>query len=520
VGKIIIDPVTRIEGHLKIEAVVENGEVKEARSSGTLFRGWELILRGRDPRDAQRITQRICGVCPAIHGTAAALNLDSAFGVADKIPDNGRIIRNLILGSNYLQSHILHFYHLAALDYVDVTAVAGYEGSDPALNSVKRFIERGELGPFVPRYEGDYRLSPETNRQAVAHYLQALDMRRKAHEMLAIWGGKMPHDVGIVSGGVTEIPTVDKIAAYLWRLNEIRDFIDTVYIPDVLAVAAVYKDHFEVGRGCGNYLAYGVFDLDGREADMIKRRHFLPAGTISAADLKLGELDAAKINEEVRHSWYNDATTGRHPSQGETAPQPGKAGAYSWLKSPRYDGQVYEVGPLSRMVIAYVRGDEKVKALVDGALAQLGAPIEALFSALGRHAARALEAKLVADALAEWVLQLKPGEPVYAGYELPNKAEGMGLADGPRGALGHWIAIKDGKIANYQCVVPTTWNASPRDDRGQPGPIEQALQGVKVRDESNPFELVRIVRSFDPCLACAVHLVTPKGRSLGEFRVS
>jgi hydrogenase large subunit len=345
-------------------------------------------------------------------------------------------------------------------------------------------------------------------------------MRRKAHEMLAIWGGKMPHDVGIVSGGVTEIPTVDKIAAYLWRLNEIRDFIDTVYIPDVLAVAGAYGDHFQIGRGCGNYLAYGVFDLDGREADMIKRKHFLPGGTISAADLKLGELDAAKINEEVRHSWYDDATTGRHPSQGETAPQPRKAGAYSWLKSPRYDGQVYEVGPLSRMVIAYVRGDEKVKALVDGALAQLGAPIEALFSALGRHAARALEAKLVADALADWVLQLKPGEPVYAEYELPNEAEGMGLADGPRGALGHWIAIKDGKIANYQCVVPTTWNASPRDDREQPGPIEQALQGVKVRDESNPFELVRIVRSFDPCLACAVHLVTPKGRSLGEFRVS
>jgi hydrogenase large subunit len=520
VGKITIDPVTRIEGHLKIEAVVDNGEIKEARSSGTLFRGWELILRGRDPRDAQRITQRICGVCPAIHGTAAALNLDSAFGVDDKIPDNGRIIRNLILGSNYLQSHILHFYHLTALDYVDVTAVAGYEGSDPALNSVKRFIERGELAPFVPRYEGDYRLSPEVNRQAVAHYVQALDMRRKAHEMLAIWGGKMPHDVGIVAGGATEVPTVDKIAAYLWRLNEIRDFIDTVYIPDVLAVAGVYKDHFEVGRGCGNYLAYGVFDLESQQPDLIKRKRFLPSGTISAADLKVGQVDAAKINEQVRHSWYADSSSGRHPSQGETSPQLGKTGAYSWLKSPRYDGKVYEVGPLSRMVIAYVQGDEKVKALVDGALTALGAPVTALFSALGRHAARALEAKLVADALADWVLQLKPGEPVYAEYELPDEAEGMGLADGPRGALGHWITIKDGKIANYQCVVPTTWNASPRDDRDQPGPIEQALQGVKVKDESNPFEVVRVVRSFDPCLACAVHLVTPKGRSLGEFRVS
>jgi len=325
--------------------------------------------------------------------------------------------------------------------------------------------------------------------------------------------------VGIVAGGATEVPTIDKIAAYLWRLNEIRDFIDTVYIPDVLAVAAAYRDHFEVGRGCGNYLAYGVFDMDGAEADLTKRARFLPGGTVSAADLKPNDLDATKIREEVRHSWYADSSGGRHPSQGETSPQPGKADAYSWLKAPRYAGQPYEVGPLARMVIAYVQGDAKVKALVDGTLAQLGAPIEALFSALGRHAARALEAKLVADALADWVLQLKPGEPVYADYELPDEAEGMGLADGPRGALGHWIAIKDRRIANYQCVVPTTWNASPRDDRDQPGPIEQALQGTKVRDEENPFELVRIVRSFDPCIACAVHLVTPKGRSLGEFRV-
>jgi Ni,Fe-hydrogenase I large subunit len=520
VGKIIIDPITRIEGHLKVEAVVEDGEVKEARSSGTLFRGIELILKGRDPRDAQRITQRICGVCPTGHSTAAALNLDSAFGIADKIPDNGRIMRNLILGSNFIQSHVLHFYHLAALDYVDVTAVAGYEGSDPALNSVKRFIDRGELAPFVPRYEGDYRLSPEVNRQAVAHYVQALDMRRKAHEMLAIFGGKMPHNVGIVPGGVTEVPTVDKIASFLWRLNEIRHFIDTVYIPDILAVAGSYADHFEIGRGCGNYLAYGAFDMDGRETDLTKRNRFLPSGTVSAADLKPKDVDAAKIREEVRHSWYADSSSGRHPSQGETSPQPGKDGAYSWLKSPRYDGQVHEVGPLARMVVAYARGNEKVKPLIDGALAQLGAPVEALLSALGRHAARALETKLVADAMADWVLQLKPGEPVYFDYELPDEAEGMGLTEAPRGALGHWIAIKDRRIASYQCVVPTTWNASPRDDKGEPGPVEQALQGTKVRDEQNPFELVRIVRSFDPCLACAVHLVTPKGRSLGEFRVS
>jgi hydrogenase large subunit len=519
VGTIIIDPVTRIEGHLKIEAVVEGGEVKEAKSSGTLFRGIELILRGRDPRDAQQLTQRICGVCPTGHATAAALNLDSAFGIADKIPDNGRIMRNLILGANYLQSHVLHFYHLAALDYVDVTAAAGYEGTDPALTSVKRFIDRGELGPFVPRYEGDYRLPPEVNRQAVAHYVRALDIRRKAHELSAVFSGKMPHNVGIVPGGVTETPTVDKIASFLWRLNEIRHFIDNVYLPDVLAVAGCYGDHFEIGRGCGEYLAYGVFDMDGGEADLTKRDRFLPGGTISAADLRPNALDAAKIHEEVRHSWYADSSSGRNPSQGETSPQLGKDGAYSWLKSPRYDGQVHEVGPLARMLVAYARGHEGAKALIDGALAQLGAPVTALLSALGRHAARALEAKLVADAMADWVLQLKPGEPVCAEYELPDEAEGMGLTEAARGALGHWVSVKDKRIASYQCVVPTTWNASPRDDRGQAGPIEQALQGTKVRDEENPFELVRIVRSFDPCIACAVHLVTPKGRSLGEFRV-
>lgn len=518
-GKIIIDPITRIEGHMKIEAVVDDGQVKEARSSGTLFRGFEIILRGRDPRDAQRITQRICGVCPAIHATAATLNLDSAFGIADKIPDNGRIIRNLILGSNFIQSHILHFYHLAALDYVDVTKVASYEGNDPALNAVKSFIERGALGPFVPRYDGDYRLSDEMDQLATAHYLEALNARRKAHEMLAIFGGKMPHDMGIVPGGVTQPPTVDKITAFLWRLNELRDFIDRVYIADVLAVAENYADYFAIGAGCGNLLTYGVFDLDGHEPNLLKRDRLFKSGTIST-DLKPGEVDATKIVEEVKHSWYAEATTGRNPSQGMTEPRPNKEGAYSWLKSPRYDGKVYEVGPLARMAVAYAQGDPTVKEMVDSTLARFKASPAALFSVLGRHAARALECKVVADAMADWLLELELGEPVYAEYTIPQESAGMGLSDGPRGALGHWVEIKDHKIANYQCVVPTTWNASPRDDKGQPGPIEQALIGTKVKDEDNPFEIVRIVRSFDPCLACAVHLVTPKGRSLGKFRVS
>ncbi|HJX37884.1 MAG TPA: nickel-dependent hydrogenase large subunit [Anaerolineae bacterium] len=518
-GKIVIDPVTRIEGHLKIEAMVEDGEVKDARSTGTLFRGFELILKGRDPRDASQLTQRICGVCPQVHGTASSLCLESAFGIADKITDNGRIMRNLLLGSNYIQSHILHFYHLAALDYVDVTKVADYQGSDPALKSIKGFISRGELGPFAPRYEGDYRLSDEVDRAATAHYVQALDIRRKAHEMLTIFGGKMPHNCATVAGGVTEHPTVDKMASFLWRLNEIRDFIDGVYIPDVIAVAEAYPDYFEIGSGCGNLLAYGVFDLDGEEPDYLKRDRLLGSGTVST-DLALGPVDADKIAEYVKHSWYDDSTTGRYPGEGETAPHPHKEGGYSWLKSPRYDGKVYEVGPLARMVVNYVGGNSAVKGLIDPALTHFGAAPGALFSVLGRHAARALECKYVADSMADWVLQLKPGEPVYTEYELPEEASGMGLVCGPRGALGHWIRIENGRIANYQCVVPTTWNASPRDDQGQPGPIEQALLGTKIRDEENPFEIVRIVRSFDPCLACAVHVVTPQGSELGRFRIS
>lgn len=524
-GTIVIDPVTRIEGHLKIEAVVEGGEVKEARSSGMLFRGIELILKGRDPFDAQFLVQRICGVCPTVHSMAAALNLDSAFMIAGQIPDNGRIIRNLIQGANYIQSHILHFYHLAALDYVDVAKVAGYTGSDPALASVAAFIERSggdaaKLGPFFPRYEGDYRLPDAASQAAVSHYVQALDMRRLAHEMSAIWSGRMPHNVAIVPGGVTEVPTVDKIANFLWKLQTLRQFIDNVYLPDVLAVAEVYSDYFDVGRGCGNLMTYGVFDLETQETDLTRRKRFFPQGRVTAADLTLGAIDASRITEQVKHSWYKSQTN-LYPGEGRTDPDPAKADAYTWLKAPRYDGQPQEVGPLARMVVAYVAGDPAVKTAVDGLLARFGAGKEKLFSVLGRHAARALECKMVADAMADWVLQLKPGEPVIHEYprEMEQQGDGMGLWDGPRGALGHWIKVRDYKIENYQCVVPSTWNFSPKDDNDVPGPVEQAIVGTRIRDEANPFEIVRIVRAFDPCLACAIHLVTPKGNEIGKFRV-
>jgi len=276
-GRIVIDPITRIEGHLKVEVMVDNGEVKEAKSSGTLFRGFEIILRGRDPRDANRITQRICGVCPTSHSTASTLCLDSAFGLGGSIPDNGRLIRNLILGAAHIADHILHFYHLTALDYVDVTKVTKYEGNNATLISVRDFIGRGELGPFVPRYEGDYRFPTEVDQQLLAHYIEALRMRRKAQEMCSIFGGKMPHNMSIVPGGVTEVPTVDKIASFLWRINEIRTFIDNLYLPDVLAVAEVYSDYLEIGAGCRNLLSYGGYELDSpRGKDCSSRAPSVP----------------------------------------------------------------------------------------------------------------------------------------------------------------------------------------------------------------------------------------------------
>ncbi|MGB2983966.1 MAG: nickel-dependent hydrogenase large subunit [Candidatus Bipolaricaulia bacterium] len=506
---IVIDPVTRIEGHLKIEAIVDDGVVKETRSTGTLFRGIELILQGRDPRDAPRITQRICGVCPTAHATASTFALDEAFGISERIPANGRVIRNLILGCNFIQSHVLHFYHLAALDYVDVTEVATYEGTDPGLLAAKAFLARGELGPFVPRYEGDYRFSTDVAQRLASHYVQAFDIRRKAHELLAVFGGKMPHSVGIVPGGVTQAAAVDTIAGFLWRLNELRHFIDHVYVPDIVEVARHYVDYAEIGAGSGKFLDYGGFpQRDGR---------YFSAGTIGA-DLVPAELDSTKITESVTHSWYADGDGPLHPTHGKTVPMPEKEDAYSWLKSPRYDGEAYEGGPLARMLLSYARG-EPAKEIIDGILSELGLPATALNSVLGRHAARAVECKLVADAMADWVLDLAPGEPVYAPHEIPDEGEGTGLTAAPRGALGHWVRIRGGKIDHYQCVVPTTWNASPKDDRDQPGPIEQAIVGTQIRDEENPFEIVRIVRSFDPCLACAVHVITPRGRTIGRYAV-
>ncbi len=465
--KIVIDPVTRIEGHLGIEVEVAQGRVIDARSMGTLFRGFELILKGRDPRDAPHLTQRICGVCSASHGLAASYNLDNAFGVTP--PDNARIIRNLVVGANYIHSHILHFYHLSALDYV--------RGPDTA--------------PFIPRYKGDYRLPKDVNDACVAHYLEALKMRMLPHQMRALFAGKAPHHVGFVPGGVTQKPTVDKITGFLWRLRKVQDFINNTYVPDAMAIASAYSDYKKIGLGHKNLLAYGTFDLDSTGKNKLFKRGRYIGG-------KLLDVDAAKITEDVKYSWYEDKTSGKNPTEGVTEPQPHKPDAYSWVKAPRYDGLPYEVGPLARM---WINGDYKQG-----------------ISVIDRHITRALETQKIANALEGWLMQLKLNEPIWTECSVPESADGCGMVEAPRGALGHWVRIRNHKIENYQCVVPSTWNTSPRDDKGIRGPMEQALIDTPVADPDNPIEVLRVVRSFDPCLACAVHLIKPNGR-MKKFRV-
>lgn len=488
---ITIDPLTRIEGHLKIEATVDDKKVIDAKSEGTLYRGFEQILVGRNPLDAIQITQRFCGVCPTPHAITSAQALDNAFGI---IPtDNGRIIRNIMQGANSIQSHVLHFYHLALLDY--------FRGPN--------------VPPFIPRYEADYRVPQTVHDTLTKHYIQAYQARLKAHELSAIWSGKMPHAASIVPGGVTIIPRIDNITTSLWRLKELIDFVDNVYIPDFITIAKVYRDYFYIGRGCKKLLSYGLFDLDG-EPDVEKRKRFFPMGLMSEGTVE--EIRAKKITEDVEFSWY-DSPSHLNPTRGESNPDPTKSNAYSWLKAPRYDGEVYEVGPLARIAMVYTtKRNPKVVKLVNDTLETLKVEPDALYSVMGRHLTRALECKIIADELTDMIMQVTLGEPVCTEHKIPDSAEGMGLWDAARGALGHWIEIKNRKIFRYQAVVPTTWNASPKDDNDQHGPIEQALIGTTVKDSENPFELARIVRSFDPCIACAVHLLET-GKSVKKFRV-
>ncbi len=516
-ARITIDPVTRIEGHLAVEVEIENGKVKNAWSQGQMFRGIEVLLKGKDPRDASYVTDRVCGVCSGSHQWASALTLDDAF--KSNVPDGGRLVRNLILGAMWLHDHPLHFYHLCALDYIDIMAVAQYKGKDPGLNAVKdkivKLVKAQDTSPLTPRYEpDDFSVKdPEIVTGAVAHYLKALDMQAKAKRMAALFGGKIPHSAAIVVGGVTMLPDMQTISQYRSLLMEQIDFIENTYVKDVVAFGTgplLKLAQAGIGASAGHFMSYGAFQNSSDKNDM-----FFPAGVIIDGDLtNVKPLNTDLIKEYVDHSWY-DNNGGLHPSEGTTQVNRDKKEGYSFIKAPRYEGKAMEVGPLARMLV-----------MKPDVLMEIITKYDIKPGAVARHAARAVETVLIAKQIVKWIDDL--ASLVASGtckihdtatWQVPESSKGMGLTEAPRGALGHWINIKGQKIDNYQLVVPSTWNLSPRDNNGTPGPVEQALIGAPVPDVNNPLNVVRIIRSFDPCISCAVHIIEPSSNRILEFRI-
>ena len=566
--KVVVDPITRIEGHLRIEVQAENGRIANAWASSTQFRGIEIIMQGRDPRDAWAFTQRICGVCTVVHAVASCRAVEDALDI--KIPPNANLIRNLIHGMQFVQDHVMHFYHLHALDWVDVVSALQ---ADPAAtsrlaaslspwpnnstthfaavqNRVKSFVQSGQLGIFTNGYWGHpaYKLPPEANLMAVAHYLEALDWQRDVIRLHTIFGGKNPHPNFLVGGMASAINLEDTGTINTERLVDVKGmidraqrFVEQVYWPDLIAVASFYKDWAAIGGGVGNYLAVGEFpENDVRDVDSL----YLPRGIILNKDLtKVHPYDHEKIKEFVTHSWYSYAggdDQGLHPWEGETAPKyTGPAtpweylqdeDRYTWMKAPRYDGKAMEVGPLARMLVAYGKGHEEVKALVGEVLGKLGVGPAALFSTLGRTGARGIETMVLARRLPVWfdqlVTRIRSGDlSTFNGAKWdpktwPATARGYGYLDAPRGALGHWVGIEDGKISRYQCVVPSTWNCSPRDAQGTMGAYEAALvDNHPLVDPERPIEILRTIHSFDPCMACGVHVLDATGKPITEVRV-
>jgi hydrogenase large subunit len=577
--RVVVDPITRIEGHLRIEAQMEGDNIAQAYSSGTMVRGIETILKGRDPRDAWAFVQRICGVCTLVHGLASVRAVEDALRI--EIPRNAQLIRNLMNGAQYVHDHVMHFYHLHALDWVDVVSalsadpkatsdlaqsLSGWSKSSPGYFSdvqqrLKRFVESGQLGIFANGYWGHpaYKLPPEANLMAVAHYLEALAWQRDAARLHAIFGGKNPHPNFVVGGVASPIDLNSDSAINAKRLAEVqtviasmRQFVDQVYVPDTLAIAGFYKDWAERGEGLGNFLCYG----DMPETGIQDPASFLfPRGAILNRDVStIHEVDLhddAQIQEFVTHSWYDYSggpQAGLHPYAGETSlnydgrggvkppfTQLDVADGYSWLKSPRWKGHAVEVGPLARMLLLYAdtqaAAHPQAKELVDMTLAKLELPVRGLFSTLGRTAARTLETKIVVDAMQGWyddlVANIKSGdtrtfnETLWDPSTWPREAKGAGFMEAPRGALGHWIVIKDGRIENYQAVVPSTWNAGPRDPQAQAGAYEAALEdNHQLADVKQPVEILRTIHSFDPCIACAVHLSDPETGERIEIKVT
>ena len=573
---IVVDPVTRIEGHLRIEAEYDGSVITRASSSGTMVRGIEIILRGRDPRNAWAFAQRICGVCTLVHGIASVRAVEDALKIT--IPANAQLIRNLMIGAQFVHDHVMHFYHLHALDWVDVVSalkadpkatstlaqsISSYARSSPGYfadvqGRIKKLVESGQLGIFANAYWGNplYKLPPEANLMAVAHYLDALAWQRQVVQLHTIFGGKNPHPNFVVGGMPSAISvhsgagtgTTAVNAVGLQQVGQIieqmRSFVDEVYVPDTLAIASFYKDWFKTGEGVGNFMTYGDFPADGSPD---RKSLLVPQGAILGRDLSHIEQDIdlnadADIQEFVAHSWYDYSggkAAGLHPYKGETklnysGPQPpyqnlDTAASYSWLKSPRWKGHAMEVGPLARVLMLYASGHEPTKELATKALKQLDLPLEAMFSTMGRTAARTLECKIFADAMPQWHASLMANinagdvrtfnDTLWEPSTWPSHAQGVGFMEAPRGALGHWIVIDDGKISNYQAVVPSTWNAGPRDAAGVEGPYEAALKGQSVQDPKQPLEILRTIHSFDPCLACAVHVIDPNGEELIQVRV-
>ncbi len=557
--RIVVDPITRIEGHLRVEAEVDAGnKITAAYSSGTMVRGIEIILKGRDPREAWAFAQRACGVCTTVHAFASIRAVEDALGIV--IPVAANLIRNLMIAQQYAHDHVMHFYHLHALDWVDVVAalkadpqktaeiqqsISSWPNSSPGYfadvqSKVKAIADSGQLSIFTNGYWGHpaYKLPPEVNLLAVAHYLEALDWQKDVVAIHTIFGGKNPHPNFVVGGVPLPIDTNSDIALNAHLLSIISDtidritaFVNQVYLPDLLAIAPYYLDYAALGEGLGNFLTWGEFP--GPDNGDIGS-FLVPRALITNRDLKSVSTpdprDMDKMREYVTHSWYSYSVgdnAGLPPWQGETAfnytgpqapyDQLQVDGKYSWLKAPRWNDTPVEVGPLARVLAMYATGNQQVITLVDGVLQKLGAPITALFSTLGRTAARAVETVVFAGAMRGWyndlAAQIAAGntrtfdDSKWDPATWPRRAQGFGYTEAPRGALGHWIVIRGGKIENYQLVVPTTWNASPRDQKGQPGAYEASLVGTSLAVPDQPLEILRTIHSFDPCIACAVHLI-------------
>ena len=568
--RIVVDPVTRIEGHLRIEAEIKDGKITEAYSSGTMVRLLEEILKGRDPRDAWAFVGRVCGVCTTVHSLASCRSVEDALDIV--IPPNAELVRNIMFCSQYMHDHVVHFYHLHALDWVDVVAalkadpkktseiaqsISNWPKSSPGYFSdlqkrLSGFVQSGQLGIFANGYWGHpaYKLPPEINLIGVAHYLEALEWQKEIVKVHTIFGGKNPHPNYLVGGmacaiGLDDVSGInaERLAYVGQLLKDAKTFIDQVYIPDLLAVAPYYLDWGAIGGGLGSYMAYGDLPTNGyRDPSSFK----FPSGVILNKDIaNVMEVDLRndeEVQEFIARSWYEydgGNEVGLHPWQGEssvkyTGPKPpydylNVDEKYSFLKTPRWKGNPVEVGPLARVLIGYARGREDFKAVVDSTLAKLNVPIGALFSTLGRTAARGLESILVADWAMEFyndlLTNLRNGDTRMANMEKfnPNKweakAQGVGHTEAPRGALAHWIVIEDQKIKNYQLVVPTTWNASPRDANGQMSAYEAALKDTPIADPEQPVEILRTVHSFDPCLACAVHIYDEEGKHVSRVKV-